>query len=146
MKINSVASLVSALDDSDEKTVSVRQFDSKNYETVDSIANLDRITEVTYPLQEVQDEHKPKLTVSIQRNGFDYSRGVPTVTLRTNLDDIGTAIKALLCLSTRKDWQTITPREIVVYGRSCHTLSSLVCSESKFSDVLKAMLTFAKNV
>lgn len=96
MEVHSAASLISALDGDDEKSVSVRQFNHKSFETVDIVASLDQITEMPYPLQEVQDEHKQKLSVSAPQNGFDYGRGVLTVTLQTILDDNDTAIEAFL--------------------------------------------------
>lgn len=38
----------------------------------------------------------------------------------------------------------MTARETVIHGHSSNTLSGLVLSISKFLDVLKTMLTFAK--
>lgn len=96
LKIDFAASLVSALDVYDGKSVSVRQFSRKNNEKVKIVACLDQITEVPYALREVQNKHKYKLRAFVQQDGFDYSRGVLDVTLRTMWDSNGTAIDALL--------------------------------------------------
>lgn len=64
----------------------VRQFSRKNNQTVDFVANFDKITEMAYPLRELQQVHKQWLRVSILRNGFDRSMGVPTVIIRTIVD------------------------------------------------------------
>lgn len=82
VKTESAASLVSALDHNARKSVSVRQFSCGNHLTADIVVNLDEMSEVPYPLSDVQEEHEQNLRVSVQRNGFGYSRGVHSVTLR----------------------------------------------------------------
>lgn len=71
MKNDPAASLVSALDDNFGNPVSVRHFSRTNYKSVVIFFPIDQITEVSYPLREVQDEHERKFCVSIQRNGFE---------------------------------------------------------------------------
>lgn len=59
------------MDDNGKKPVSVRQLSDENYQTFDTVANLDRVTEVPYPLRKVQGEHKQKLGVSVHRNALE---------------------------------------------------------------------------
>lgn len=89
-------SLFSTLNDNAEKSVSLSLFSHKNYQTANIDANLDQTTEVPHQLQKLQNDQKQKLTVYIQCNGFDYSRGVLIVTLRTILGGSFTKMKALL--------------------------------------------------
>lgn len=49
-----------------------------------------------------------------------------------------------MCLAIRKDRQPMTTPQIVIYMRSCGTLSGPVLTESKFLVVLRTMLTFTK--
>lgn len=86
VKVHSAPSLIRALDDNGRKSVSIRQFSRKSRDTVDVVVNLDQVKELSYPLRYVQDEHIQKLRVSIQRNKFDYCRGVLAVTLQPIVD------------------------------------------------------------
>lgn len=51
---------------------------------------------MSYLLRDVQGEHKQKLRVYVQRSAFDYSKGVPTGTIRNVVDSNDTEIGALL--------------------------------------------------
>lgn len=67
--------------DNNENYVLVCRLSCEYFESVESIANLEQITKVRYPLQEVMEERKIKLRKSIKQNGFKSIRGGFTVIL-----------------------------------------------------------------
>lgn len=74
----------------------VHHFSRENYEKVDTVANLAQITEIRHLLREVQDQNNENLRVSIQRDGYAYSRGVLTVKRQTIVEGTDNGIEAFL--------------------------------------------------
>lgn len=96
LEVDSDTSLVSDLSENDEKFVSVHKLRRENYQRVNIVINLHQATEVPYPLREVQVDHKQKLRVSIDRNGYDCTKNVSNINFRTILDGNANEIEALL--------------------------------------------------
>lgn len=71
-----------------------------------------------YQLRDVEGEHKKKLKVSIKCNRLDYSREIITVTLRTILDGIKTAIEALLVNDCVEERSKLTVQVVLVVQRN----------------------------
>lgn len=96
VKVDSAIPLVSALEDDAGRYVSPRQFSRRDYKTFDMVAIFDQITSMPYPPQKVQDEHGPKLRVSVYRAGSDYNRGVLTDTHRVMANRYDTKTEKIL--------------------------------------------------
>lgn len=53
---------------SSRKSSRVNKFNRTNYDALDAIAKLEQITEVPFPLRNVNEEHKDMLVTSISEN------------------------------------------------------------------------------
>lgn len=74
----------------------VCKFSRESHESIEIVAFLDQLTEVLYTLWEVLDSHKKNLTIPIKCNGFDYTKGVLTIKLRTILEGDDISSKTIL--------------------------------------------------
>lgn len=85
-----------------------------------------------YPQRRVQDEHKQKNRVTIQYNGFEYSRGVLTVKLRTIVNENDSAVMALLVEDGVNKHLKPTAQVALLVGRYTFAASAQMesCKES----------------
>lgn len=81
MKVDSTVLRGRVTSDNDGKSLPIRNFSQKNYEWVGIVAYQDQITKVPYWLQKVPDEHRKKLRICLDCDGFGYIRGVLIVML-----------------------------------------------------------------
>lgn len=89
-------SVFSVWDDTAEKSVSLRQFSRKCYETIATVTNLDQAMEVSPIFREMRKEHEQMFNAYIQSYELYYSKGVLTGTLLTIVHRNEIAIKRLL--------------------------------------------------
>lgn len=86
---NDVVSVTNVTEDGDRdndalgKFDVVCKFDRVNYNAVEIFSHLSQISKVSFPLRVDKEEHKQKLLMFIKSSGFDTTRDILTVTLRS---------------------------------------------------------------
>lgn len=90
-----VSTNVADIDDKSGTAVSIRKFSRENYDSLEIYARLSQIMDVSHPLRPVNQSHRNKLIESFRTHGYDYSKGLLTVTLRGENYCAGSDVNAL---------------------------------------------------